>query len=399
MMAAYQYTARDPAGNEFSSVYTDVPSVAALREDLAKLGYTLVRARRERGSGRWRRRVRQHDVAAFAYRFAGMYSAGLSIATCLEALEQQADHQALREVIGDIRRRVQAGSSLAAAFESHRSVFSDFFLGMIGAGESAGRLSQALELGAQYLEKRLDLRQKMRAAFVYPLVVGTVCAIVVTGLLIFVVPTFSTLYERLHLELPGPTKLLVGLSLALRSQWWLLLIVMGGVALSARRLLANPSAGARWDRLKVRIPVVGPLNRLIFVSQFIRTFGMLISVGVPLMDALEAAGRAAHHREIVQIAEDLRQAIRAGRPIAGSLQAHDLFPPMVVQLVAAGEGTGILADMLKKGADLLDKETDRLAASLLVKLEPALTVIMGIVIGLILVGMYLPMFDYVAMLR
>lgn len=398
-MAVYQYKARDTAGNEFSSIYTDVPSVEALREDLAKLGYRLVRARRERTSVRWRRRIRQHDVAVFAYKFAGMYSAGLPIVTCLETLEQQADHRALQEVIGDIRRHVQAGSSLAAAFESHRHTFSDFFLGMIGAGESAGKLSQALELSAQYLEKRLDLRQKTRAAFVYPLIVGTVCAVVVTCLLIFVVPTFSQLYARLHVELPGPTRVLVGLSVVLRRQWWLDLIVMGGVVLGVRRLLANPAGRARWDRLKVRIPLVGPLNRLILVSQFIRTFGMLISVGVPLMDALEAAGRVARHQEITQITADLKQAIRAGRPIAGSLRAYNLFPPMVVQLVAAGEGTGILADMLKKGADLLDKEVDRLTASLLVKLEPALTVIMGIVIGLILMGVYLPMFDYMATLR
>ncbi len=397
-MAVYEYTARDTAGNEFSSIYTDVQSVAALREDLAKLGYKLVRARRERTPVR-RRRVRQRDVTTFAYKFAGMYSAGLPIATCLETLEQQADPWALQKVIGDIRRRVQAGSSLAAAFESHRSVFSDFFLGMLGAGESAGKLSQALELSAQYLEKRLDLRQKTRAAFVYPLVVGTVCAIVVTCLLIFVVPTFSTLYERLHVELPGPTRVLVGLSLALRSRWWLLLIATGAVVLGTRQLLANPGVRARWDRLKVRIPLVGPLNRLVLVSQFIRTFGMSISVGVPLMDALEAAGRVARNLEITHITADLKQAIRAGRPIAGSLRAHNLFPPMVVQLVAAGEGTGLLADMLKKGADLLDKETDRMTASLLVKLEPTLTVVMGTVIGLILVGVYLPMFDYMATLR
>jgi len=398
-MAVYQYTARDTAGNEFSSIYSNVQSVTALREDLGKLGYMLVRARRERRSVRPPSRIRQPDVAAFAYKFAGMYSAGLPIATCLETLEQQVDNRALQEVIADVRRRVQAGSSLASAFEAHRNLFSDFFLGMIGAGESAGKLSQALELSAQYLEKRLDLRQKTRAAFVYPLVVGIVCAIVVTCLLIFVVPTFSRLYERLHVELPRATRILVGLSFLLRNQWWLLLIGIGVAVLGIRRLLAHPAVRARWDLLMVRIPLVGPLNRLILVSQFVRTFGMLISVGVPLMDALEAAGRVAGNQEITQITADLKQAIRAGRPIAGSLRAYKLFPPMIVQLVAAGEGTGILADMLKKGADLLDKEADRLAASLLVKLEPTLTVIMGIVIGLILMGVYLPMFDYMATLK
>jgi type II secretory pathway component PulF len=135
------------------------------------------------------------------------------------------------------------------------------------------------------------------------------------------------------------------------------------------------------------------------VSQFIRTFGMLISVGVPIMEALEAAGNVAHNQEIMHVTADLRQAIRAGRPIARSLRSHNLFPPMIVQFVAAGEEAGLLPDMLKKGADLLDKEADRLATSLLVKLEPALTIVMGIVIGLILMGVYLPMFDYMASLK
>ncbi len=398
-MPAYQYTARDTTGNEFSSIYTNVESVAALRGELAKLGYLLVRARRERRSGGWRGRIRQREIASFAYKFAGMYSAGLPIATCLETLAQQTDSHALKEVLADVRRRVQAGAGLKAAFETHRGVFSDFFLGMVQAGESSGKLSQALELSAQYLEKRLDLRQKTRAAFVYPMVVGIVSFIVVTCLLVFVVPTFSKLYERMHVELPSVTKTLVGLSLVLRKEWWLFVILGAGVAVAGRGSLAHPVVRMRWDRLKLRMPLLGPLNRLILVSQFVRTFGMLISVGVPLIDALDAAGKVARNQEIAEITGDLRRAIRAGRPIAKSLRDHNLFPPMVVQFVAAGEEAGVLPDMLKKGADLLDKEADRLATSLLVKLEPALTVLMGMIIGLILMGVYLPMFDYMAALK
>jgi type IV pilus assembly protein PilC len=399
MMPAYQYTARDATGQEIRSVYTDVESVGVLRRDLAKLGYRLVRARRQRAAAQAGRRVRQRDIASFAYKFAGMYSAGLPIATCLETLEQQTRQRALREVIGDIRRRVQAGASLKSAFEVHRSVFSDFFLGMINAGESAGKLGQSLELSAQHLEKRLDLRQKTRAAFVYPVVVGTVCTIVVTCLLIFVVPTFSTLYDRLHVGLPYSTRVLVEVSILLRREGWFLLALAGVLALLAWRLLARPRVRIHWDRLKVRLPVLGPLNRLVLVSQFIRTFGMMLAVGVPIMEALDAAGKVAHNGEIMLITADLQQSIRAGRPIARSLAAYHLFPPMVVQFVAAGEEAGILPDMLRKGADLLEKEADRLTASLLVRLEPALTIMMGIVIGLILLGVYLPMFDYMASLR
>jgi type IV pilus assembly protein PilC len=398
-MPAYQYTARDGAGNEFSSLYTNVEGIEALRCELVKIGYVLVRARRQRASVQPRHRIRQRDVATFAYKFGGMYSAGLPIASCLETLEQQTDNNAFRAVIADVRRHVEAGSSLRAAFEPHRKIFTDFFLGMIDAGESSGRLSQSLEASARYLEKRLELQQKTRAAFVYPLVVGLVCSLVVTCLLVFVVPVFSQLYKKMHVQLPGPTRMLVTLSVALKYWWWMLLPMLTGLVLGVRRLLAKPSVRIHWDRLKIRIPLLGPLNRCVLVSQFVRTFGMLVSVGVPIIEALDTAGRVARNEEISQITADLQQAIRAGRPIAGSLQTHNIFPPMVVQLVASGEEAGILPEMLTKAADLLDKDADKLAASLLVKLEPALTIFMGLVIGLILMGVYLPMFDYMAHLR
>jgi len=398
-MPTYQYTARDTVGNEISSLYTNVESVAALRRELVKLGYVLIRARRQPAATQPRGRVRPRDVASFAYKFGGMYSAGLSIASCLQTLEQQTNNAAFRAVLADVRRQVEAGASLKTAFEPHRGIFSDFFLGMIEAGESSGRLSLALDAGALYLEKRLELQQKTRAAFVYPLVVGLVCSLVVACLLIFVVPVFSQLYRKMHVALPGPTQLLVVFSVLLRHWWWLLLPVGAGVVVGGRRLAANPRVRRRWDRLRLRLPLLGPLQRLILASQFIRTFGMLISVGVPIVEALGTAGRVARHEEVAQITADLQDAVRAGRPIAGSLQAHGLFPPVVVQLVASGEEAGILPQMLAKAADLLDKDADRLTASLLVKLEPALTVLMGLVIGLILMGVYLPMFDYMAHLR
>ena len=398
-MAVFEYTARDPAGNEVSSVYTNVESIRALRCELVKLGYVLVRARRQRGSQRSRGRIRQREVASFAYKFGGMFSAGLSITSSLQVLEQQTENEAFRTVLADIRRRVESGSSLKAAFEEHRSVFSDFFLGMIDAGESSGKLAESLDASARYLEKRLELQEKTRAAFVYPMVVGLVCSLVVISLLIFVVPMFSQLYRRLHVELPGPTQVLVALSTFLRTKWWLLVPALAGAVLAVRRLLKDSRVRVRWDRLKIRTPLIGPLSRLILVSQFVRTFGMLISVGVPIIEALDAAAKVVRNEEIARVTADLQQAVRTGHPVAESLRTHSIFPPMVIQLVASGEEAGILSEMLTKAADLLDKDADRLATSLLVKLEPTLTVVMGLVIGLVLMGVYLPMFDYMACLK
>lgn len=398
-MAVYEYTARDAAGNEINSVYTNVESVGALRRELVKLGYELIKARRQRGPSKSHGRIRPRDVASFAYKFGGMYSAGLSITSCLEILEQQSDSPAFQAVLGDIRRRVESGSSLKTAFEEHRGIFSDFFLGMIDAGESAGKLSQSLDVSAQYLEKRTELQEKTRAAFTYPMVVGGVCILVVLSLLIFVVPMFSELYRRLHVELPGPTHVLVVVSEVLRDHWGMLALATAGLGITVLRLLKRPSVRLRWDRLKMQLPLIGRLSRLVLVSQFIRTFGMLISVGVPIIDALASAGKVARNEEMMRITADLQQAIRTGHPVAQSLRAHEIFPPLVIQLAASGEEAGILPEMLAKAADLLDKDADRLATSLLVKLEPALTILMGILIGLILMGVYLPMFDYMACLK
>jgi type IV pilus assembly protein PilC len=398
-MAVYEYTAKDAAGNEFRSVYTNVESIAALRDELVKLGCVLVHARPQRTFSRSRRRIRQGDVASFAYKFGGMYSAGLPITRCLAILEQQSDNAAFQAVLTDVRRRVEAGFGLKAACEEHREVFSDFFLGMIDAGESSGKLAQSLDASARYLEKRSELQQKTLAAFVYPIAVGVVCTIVVLSLLVFVVPMFSQLYARLHVRLPGPTRVLVVLSSGLRAWWWLLAPAMIGLGLGVKRFVKDPRVRLRWDRSKVHMPLIGPLNRLILVSQFVRTFGLLLSVGVPIIDALDSAGRVVRNEEMTRIAADLQRAVRTGQPAAKAFAAHPIFSPMVTQLVASGEEAGVLPEMLAKAADLLDKDTDRLAASLLVKLEPALTILMGFVIGLILMGVYLPMFDYMACLK
>jgi type IV pilus assembly protein PilC len=398
-MAVYEYTARDATGAELHGTYADVDSATALREELTKLGYCVTSARRQRCRSRRTGLVRQRDIAGFTYKFASMYSAGLPVIRCLETLETQTPNAALREIATDVRRRVETGSSLKRAFEPYRHLFSAFFLGMVEAGESAGKLSASLEQSAEYLEKRLIVREKTRAAFVYPMVVGVVCSLVVAALLIFVVPTFAQLYKRLHVDLPGPTRALLMVSFLLQRRWWALL--GGGVAmfLTARHLVKRPTVRAHWGRLKSRIPVLGPLGRLVSVSQYVRTLGMLMSVGVPIIKALDVADNVANHWELSQVTPDLKRATRAGRLVAQSLANHPVFPPVVVNLVDSGEEAGILPEMLARSADLLDRDIDRTTAALIVKLEPTLTVVMGVVIGLILMAVYLPMFDYMACLK
>jgi len=402
-MAVYSYIAKDVQGNRFSGTYQDIETVSALRRDLAKVGYTLLKATKTKGQATeakpGRRRVRQKELVAFAYQFAGMYSAGLSVLQCLQTLEDQAESPDFKAILSDIRQRIETGSSLKKAFEPYAEIFSHFFVGMMEAGETGGQLAQSLEMSATYLEKRFELRQKIKTAFVYPMVVGVVCLFVVTSMLLFVVPMFSKLYARMHVELPGPTQFLIFLSGLLRGGWIIIAAVIVCLVFTIKRLLRRPVFRAWVDDFKLRMPVFGRLNRMVIVARFTRTLATLLSVGVPLIEALEVAQTVANNTRMTGIARDLQQSVRTGNPIARSMGGHSLFPPMVIQMTDSGEQAGILPEMLIKASDFLDRDIDRLIASLLVKLEPVLTLVMGVVIGLILLGVYLPMFDYMSHLK
>jgi type IV pilus assembly protein PilC len=398
-MAVYEYTAKDETGNTFSGTYNDVENVAVLREELTKMGYALVKAHRKKKPARKRKKVKQLEVVTFAYKLAGMYSAGLSIIRCLETLEEQTENQAFKYIIADIRQSIETGSSLGKAFGKYRNVFSDFFLGMLEAGETGGKLATSLEMSAAYLEKQVDLKRKVKSAFAYPLVVGITCLVVVSFLLVFVIPVFSKLYEQLHVPLPGPTQVLVGISTIARDWWWAILIVAVAAVIILQRLSKNPHIRARWDAFKLNMPVFAKLNRMLVVSQFTRTFAMLASVGVSLIKALDVASVVAHNHKVTEITKELQEAIETGNPVAKSLKEHDIFPPIITQLATSGEEVGMLPEMLNKGVDFLDKDIDRIISALVVKLEPAATVIMGAIVGFILIGVYLPMFDYMRHLK
>lgn len=392
-MAVYEYTARDGFGNNIDGSYNDIDSVSMLRNELSKVGYELIKARRKK-KGAKKQRIKQAEVVAFAYQFAGMCSAGLPIAKCLRTLEEQTENPAFKCVINEIKQDVEAGLSLKKAFEKHKKLFSDFFLGMVEAGESASKLSEALDMSAEYLEKRMDLNRKVRTAFAYPIFVGVVCLLVLTGLLVFVVPVFAKIYNQLHVTLPGPTLILVGLSELIRHKWWVILLTLVPAVLAFRRISKSPWVRAKLDVFKLNMPVFGKLNRMVVVSHFTRTFAMLTSVGISVIDALKVAGVVANNHKMTEISNDLQKAIKAGDSMGSCLKKYDIFPPMIAQLAISGEEVGILAEMLRKGADFIDKDIDRTTTSLLAKLEPALTVVMGAVVGVILMSVYLPMFDY-----
>lgn len=401
-MAVFTYVAKDEKGATVTGTYTDVDGASALRDELDKIGYTLLKAKRsktDQAKKKRRGRIKQTEVATFAYKFAGMYSAGLSILRCLDTIEQQTDNPAFRSVIADIKDNISTGSGLRNAFARHKDVFSEFFLGMLDAGEAGGKLNDTLMMSAAYLEKQAALRQKVIAAFTYPVIVSIMCLVVVGFLLTFVIPVFAKLYSQVKATMPGPTLALMSASAFIRHKWWLIIIITGLSALASMKLVKNQRFRQKWDDFKLNVPVFGRLNRMIVVSHWTRTFAMLNSVGVSIINALEMADLVAHNYKMTEITNELTKSIHSGVSIAESLKKYEVFPSLIVQMASSGEEVGELSAMLIKGADLLDKDIERTINSLLVKLEPALTMIMGLVVGFILIGAYLPMFDYMSHLK
>lgn len=399
-MAVFEYVAKDASGNKFEGVYTDIETVSDLRGELSKMGYTLVKSHRDKKSGSKKTgKVRQADIVAFAFEFAGMYSAGLSIVRCLETFEEQSENSALKRIMADIRQRVETGSSLKEAFEKYIDIFSPFFIGMIEAGESGGKLGETLQMAAVYLEDQSDLKRKVRSAFAYPIVVTVMCVIIVTVLVIFVIPVFQKLYTQLQVPLPLPTLILISISHMVRNLWWLVLPILALTVFGIKKLIKNPQVRAHLDSFKLKMPIFGPLNRLVLVNRFIRTFSMMASAGVSFVDSIELAKQVANNHEMNIIADTMQENIMTGSSFAVPMSEFSLFPPMLVQLAAAGEEAGIMPEMLSKGVEFMDKQIDRKLKGLLMKIEPIMSLLMGTVVGGILLGVYLPMFDYMSHIK
>lgn len=393
-MSSYWYIAKDPQGKKCTGTYEDIDGVATLGMELNKLGYQLVKAHKQRHSKLQIKRVPETEIISFAFQFSGMYGAGMSVIQCLRTLEEQSEHETFKTILKDICNKIEKGASLHKSFAEYKDVFTPFFLGMLEAGESGAQLSVALEMVAVYLEKRNELRQKVKAAFVYPIAVTAVCFLVIGAMLIFVVPMFDQMYQRLHVPLPGPTKFLIDISHGIQDYWFFMVSAGFGLFYLVRRLWQDPKFKAGIDTLVLKIPLFGPLNRLVIVSRFIRTFATLASVGVSLIEALDVAAVVANNTKVEGMIRDIQESVRTGNSIAKSLQSHAIFPLMIVQMAESGEQAGVLEEMLIKGADLLDKSVKRTVSRLLVRLEPLLTVVMGLIIGTILLAVYLPMFDY-----
>ncbi len=332
------------------------------------------------------------DLSVFTRQFATMVNAGLPLVQCLDVLGKQLEKPYFKGVVQEVMSDVEGGTTLAEAMEKHPGVFSDLYVNMIAAGEAGGILDVILSRLAVFLEKADALQRKVKGAMTYPIIVLTVAGGACIFMLMFVIPVFAKMFSDFGGTLPAPTRIVMALSDFLRVYWWALLSGSAIFTVSFKKFRATKKGRYLTDKLALRIPVLGTVLRKSGVARFTRTLGTLIGSGVGILQGLEITSRTAGNMVMQKAIEDTSAAISQGETIAVPLKASGVFPPMVTQMIAIGEQTGALDEMLSKIADFYDDEVDSAVDALTAAIEPIMIVVMGTMVGGMLVAMYLPMF-------
>jgi len=344
-------------------------------------------------------RVKMKDVAVFSRQFATMINSGLSLIRSLAILADQTENEELARVIGEVRLDVEKGVSLSAAIAKHPKVFSRLYIAMVRSGEIGGVLDAVLMRLADTIEKQVELRRKIRSAMTYPIVALSICILIATAMLLFIVPQFKAIYADLGGQLPLPTRILISASDMLK-KWFPVFIVLGGVGVYVfRRWIKTENGRMIWDRFKLRMPVFGLLTRKTALARFSRTLAALTRSGVGILEALDIVSETAGN-EVVSVAlRETQSAVKRGDTLARPLEQHEVFPPMVTQMISVGEETGALDEMLDKIADFYDAEVTATVDALTSLIEPLMIVVMGGMVGGMVISLYLPMFNIIKLIK
>ena len=341
------------------------------------------------------KKITVKDLAIFSRLFSTMVNAGLPIDQCLDILREQVANKTFATTIGSVHQSVAGGSSMAEALSRHKKVFDNLYIHMVEAGETGGVLALIFKRLATYLEKADALRRKVKGAMMYPIAVMTVAISATVFLLLKVIPVFTKMFSDMGATLPKPTLVVIGVSDFLQSYLLYGLILFGILAALYRRYRQNENGRLATDRIYLKIPVLGDVIRKTAVARFTRTLGTLISSGVPILQGLDITAKTSGNMVVQRALQATRISISEGKNISHPLQESKVFPNMVVQLIAVGEQTGRLAEMLEKIADFYDEEVETAVQAMTSLIEPIVIVFMGVVIGGLLIAMYLPMFDLI----
>jgi type IV pilus assembly protein PilC len=341
-------------------------------------------------------KVTAKDLAIFFRQFSVMIDSGLPLVQCLEILAANQENMTFQKVLTDVRSRVESGSTLADSMREHPKTFDQLTVNMIEAGETGGILDTILQRLSGYVEKAVKLRAAVKSALIYPVAVLGIAAIVITLLLWKVVPIFANMFAAMGVDLPLPTRIVVGLSSFIGRFGWIFIIMGIGMFFGFKRIYASPGGRYAIDRALLRFPVIGDLLRKIAVARFTRTLGTLITSGVPLLESMDITARTSGNAVVERAILGVRKAVEEGRTITDPLKESEVFPNMVTQMIAVGEQTGAMDAMLQKIADFYEAEVDDAVKNMLTLLEPIIISVLGVAIGGIVISMYMPMFELIA---
>jgi len=343
--------------------------------------------------------VSTKELAIFTRQFSVMIDAGLPLVQCLEILAGQQENKTFEKILTGVRSAVEGGSTLSAAMRQYGKIFDPLYVNMVEAGETGGSLDTILQRLSTYIEKNVKLKRAVQSALIYPLAVLFIAGSVIVLLLWKVVPIFATLFAGLGVELPLPTRIVIGLSHFIGSIYGLIiLIAFAGGIVFLNYAYKTPGGKYFLDSVLLKLPLMGILLRKIGVARFTRTLGTLISSGVPILEGLDITARTSGNAVIEQAILKTRKAVEAGRTLVDPLKETEVFPSMVTQMIGVGEQTGAMDAMLQKIADFYEDEVDAAVKDLLTALEPLMIVFLGGVVGGVVISMYMPLFSMIAKL-
>ncbi len=340
-----------------------------------------------------KRKVKTKDLVVFTRQFATMIDAGLPLVQCLDILSSQQENPTFKEILLKVKEDVEAGNTFADSLAKHPRVFDRLYTNLVNAGEVGGILDTILNRLAAYIEKAMNLRKKVKGAMVYPSTVVGVAVIVIAIILVFVIPVFQQMFGSMGKNLPAPTLVVIALSEFTKKYFLFMLVLVFVAGIAFKRSYRTEKGQLFFDKIFLRLPIFGALIRKVAVAKFTRTLGTLVSSGVPILEGLDVVSRTAGNRVMELAILKTKDSIAEGRTIAEPLKETGVFPPMVVQMIAVGEATGALDQMLSKIADFYDTEVDEAVSALTASIEPLLMVFLGGAIGGMVVAMYLPVFQ------
>jgi type IV pilus assembly protein PilC len=393
-MPAFTYTARTAAG-ELRTATVEAATAQDVVAQLRRQRMTVVKVDENAKPKKMKGGIKMRDIVIFTRQFSTMINAGLPLVQALDILAKQTENKVLAATTRDIVFDVESGHTVADALAKHPKAFSELYVNMVAAGEAGGILDTILMRLATFMEKNDALVRKVKGAMIYPAVIMSVAAIAICVLLIFVIPVFESMFAGVGMALPMPTRVVIAASDFLRGYWWALGAGIAGGVFLLKRYYATSGGKLTIDKMLLRFPVLGDVLRKSAVSRFTRTLGTLISSGVSILDGLEITAKTAGNRVIQDAIMQSRASIAGGDTIAAPLQKSAVFPPMVISMIAVGEQTGGLDEMLSKIADFYDEEVDAAVSGLLSLLEPVMIVFLGVIVGGMVVAMYLPIFDMI----